>query len=142
VLVALARLGEPTLTAPLGAGKLPQQHAQVEWVADWISRRAERHDETLDAAEQEALRQKVKLRARDLLDTWDQLAVYRQGLLQYQKEAGEAPPLLYEPLDPELQRQPLEARKFKAGRSLRDVEPTVSVWVKRPDGLDVDLEGT
>ena len=34
-----------------------------------------------------------------------------------------------------------EARKFKAARSLRDVEPTVNVWVKRPDGLDVEDEG-
>ena len=41
----------------------------------------------------------------------------------------------------ELMRKPLEARKFKAGRSLRDVEPTVNVWVKRPDGLDIEEEG-
>jgi hypothetical protein len=141
VTVALARLGERELTGPARAGQMPLHHSKVDWTADVLSRRAERHDETLDAGEQEVLRQKVKLRTKDLLDTWEQIAVSKHSVLQYQKEVGEAPPLLFEPLDPELMRQPLEARKFKAARSLRDVEPTVNVWVKRPDGLDIEEEG-
>ena len=141
VTVALARLGERELTGPARAGQMPLHHSKVDWTAEVLSRRAERHDETLDAGEQEALRQKVKLRTKDLLDTWEQIAVSKHSVLQYQKEVGEAPPLLFEPLDPELMRQPLEARKFKAARSLRDVEPTVNVWVKRPDGLDIEDEG-
>ena len=39
------------------------------------------HDETLDATEQEALRQKVKLRTKDLLDTWERLD--RLGIQPY-----------------------------------------------------------
>ena len=140
VTVALARLGDRELTAPPRAGQMPMHHTRVEWVADVLSRRAEKHDDTLDGPEQEALRQKVKLRTKDLLDTWDQLATSKHGVLQYQKEVGEAPPLLFMPLDPELMKQPREARKFKASRSLRDVEPTVNLWVKRPDGLDLEEE--
>ncbi|MGH2413772.1 MAG: hypothetical protein ACRDEA_08810, partial [Microcystaceae cyanobacterium] len=60
--------------------------------------------------------------------------------LQYQREVGEAPPLLFDPLDLELEKQPLEARKFKAQRSLRDVEPTVNLWVLNPNGFEVEQE--
>ena len=51
---------------------------------------------------------------------------------------GQAPPLLFDPLDPDLDRQPKEVRKFKAHRSLRDVEPTVNLWLRNPDGFEVE----
>jgi hypothetical protein len=63
-----------------------------------------------------------------------------KGSLQYQREVGEAPPLLFDPLDPDLEKQPAVARKFKAQRSLRDVEPTVNLWVHNPDGFEVEEE--
>jgi hypothetical protein len=46
--------------------------------------------------------------------------------------------LLFDPLDPDLQRQPQPAKKFKAQRSLRDVEPVVNLWVRNPDGKEID----
>ncbi|MFB2767790.1 hypothetical protein ACE1AT_00490 [Pelatocladus sp. BLCC-F211] len=91
----------------------------------------------LDAVEAEALRQKVRGRVKDLLDTWERIASQKISL-QYQQEVGQAPPLLFDPLDPELEKQPMEARKFKAQRSLRDVEPTVNLWVCNPDGFEVE----
>jgi hypothetical protein len=86
--------------------------------------------------EAEALRKKIHDRAIDLLDTWKTVANER-GNLQYQKEEGGAPPLLYQPTDPELERQKPAYRKFKAQRSLRDVEKTVNLWVRNPDGFEV-----
>ncbi len=67
-------------------------------------------------------------------------AAEREGELQYQSEVGRAQRLLYDPLDPELEKKPLQARKFKAHRSLRDVEPSVSLWLRNPDGFDVEVE--
>ena len=61
--------------------------------------------------------------------------------LQYAQEAGGAPPLLYQPTDPELLKKPPAARKFKAARSLRDVEPSVNLWVENPDGAFLDPVG-
>lgn len=58
----------------------------------------------------------------------------KKGDLQYQREIGVAPPLLFDPLDPELAKQTKEAQQFKANRSLRDVEPTVHLWLRNPDG--------
>ena len=73
---------------------------------------------------------------KDLLDDWEYLADEKQGKLQYQQEVGDAPPLLYDCLDPELFKQSFRAQKFKAQRSLRDVEKSVNLWIERPDGKD------
>ena len=71
-----------------------------------------------------------------MLDVWERIAKSKDRL-QYQREVGEAPPLLFDPLDPQLANQPLEARKFKAQRSLRDVEPTVNLWAVNPNGFEI-----
>ena len=79
----------------------------------------------------------------DLLDSWAKIAHDQESVgagLQYQREEGGAPPLLYDPLDPELAKRPLDAQKFKAQRSLRDVEPSVGIWVKSLDGVAVEAE--
>ena len=97
-----------------------------------------------DLAEAEALRQKIRARALDLLDTWEVLAHEQHKVgagLQYAQEAGGAPPLLYQPTDPELLKKPPPVRKFKAARSLRDVEPSVNLWVENPDGAFLDPVG-
>jgi Helicase conserved C-terminal domain len=137
ITVALARLGDRRMTAPLQAIDILQHRKALESVADVIAQRAEIHDKELDATQADDLRQKVKNRVLDLLDTWRHIAS-QKTMLQYQQEVGQAPPLLFDPLDPDLVRQPLEARKFKAQRSLRDVEQTVNLWVKNPDGFDVE----
>ncbi|WP_029631693.1 MULTISPECIES: hypothetical protein [Nostocales] len=139
ITVALARLGHPGMTAPPRAIEILQHRQDLEYVVDAISDRAEMHDKELDAVEAEALRQKVRGRVKDLLDTWEHIASQKISL-QYQQEVGQAPPLLFDPLDPELEKQPMEARKFKAQRSLRDVEPTVNLWVCNPDGFEVEEE--
>ena len=54
-------------------------------------------------------------------------------------ENADGPALLHQPLDPELANLSQDARKFKAARSLRDVEPSVNLWLKRLDGTEVEL---
>lgn len=137
VTVALARLGLEGMTAPLSASAIQTLRSQLDFVAEVISRRAEGHDKELSAAEAEQLRQRVKKRVEALLDTWVKLASDLSEL-QYQSETGRAQRLLYDPLDPELAKRPKEASWFKAQRSLRDVEPTVNLRLRNPDGLEVD----
>ncbi len=45
--------------------------------------------------------------------------------------------LLYEFLNPKLKGQNPRHLKFRANRSLRDVEPSVNLWLKTIDGVDV-----
>jgi hypothetical protein len=133
VTVALARLGHAGMSPPRGALAVNKHRAQLEFVADVLGRRAEGHDAQLGRDETEALRKKVKDRVNGLLDSWQSIAT-KKGDLQYQREIGVAPPLLFDPLDPELAKQTKEAQQFKANRSLRDVEPTVNLWLRNPDG--------
>ena len=140
VTVALSRLGLDKMTAPLMASGILQYRQELDFVVDVLAKRAEMHDKNLDAVTSDELRQKLRSRVQDLLDSWKHIAADKDGLLQYQQETGKAPPLLFDPLDPELENQLKIARKFKAQRSLRDVEPTVNLWVKTLDGREVEEE--
>jgi hypothetical protein len=139
VLVAAARLSIRNLTAPAGAGRIGSEQKAVEMLIDQIAERAQRHDPTMPAEDAKALRARVRERALGLLDAWSNLSG-DHGELQYAREVGKYPPLLRQPLDPEMERLTREARQFKANRSLRDVEPSVALWLKTPDGHDLKGE--
>ena len=85
----------------------------------------------------------VRARAQDLLDSWFKVGKAHRDAgarLVYQPfENTDGPPLLHTPLDPELATNSNDTRKFKAPRSLRDVEPSVNLWLKRLDGTEVEL---
>jgi len=142
--VALARHGNPALTAPTQAAAVLQERVRMAFVADAFGDRAAVHDRLLSADEADALRQKLRGRIADLLDSWAKVAKQKQDVgagLQYGTEVGGAPQLLFDPLDPDLATQPPDARKFKAHRSMRDVEPNVNLWVRRFDGVEVEPPG-
>ncbi|MBU6346709.1 MAG: DISARM system helicase DrmA [Cyanobacteria bacterium REEB494] len=126
ITVAIARLGDPEMTAALNAVKICEKRDKLGFVVDTICQRAEIQEldksvfpETIDNIEQ---------RVNQLLNDWMEIANEKK-LIQYQKEEGKAPPLLFNPLDPELEELPVKARQFKAQRSLREIEPTVNLWV-------------
>ncbi len=137
--VALARLGHPGLTAPRSALAINKHRAELGFVADVLSQRAEAHDAQQSAEQCEALRSRVRNRVDGLLDAWQGIA-HKTGELQYAMETGTAPPLLFDPLDTDLAKRSREAQQFKAPRSLRDVEPTVNLWLRNPDGTPMDGE--
>jgi hypothetical protein len=117
--------------------------AELDFVTETLTRRAEEHNVELSAADLEELRVRIRGRVQDLLDEWSRIAheKHRVGAgLQYQREEGAAPPLLFDPLDPALALEPPGARKFRAHRSMRDVEPEVNLWVRRLDGIEVPEE--
>ncbi len=136
VVVALARLELPELTPPKGAVAAVQRRGALAFIADRLADRAEGHSSELEDVDREGLRELVKARVNDLLDEWAKIAAENQQVsagLQYQREVPADPPLLHVPLDPELTRLPARFRKFKAQRSLRDVEGSVNIWVRRFD---------
>ena len=140
VTVALARLGHKKLTHPEGAGQMTQHRQELDFVVEALSKRAEEHNVNMDSQQSEALRLKVRGYVKDLLDSWANVATDQSENLQYQKEVGKAPPLLFTPLDPNLKKQNKDARKFKAQRSLRDVEPTVNLWLHDPNGEEIESD--
>ncbi len=78
-------------------------------MADALAERARSHVEGLPPAEADEVRQRVRDRARDLLDEWWKIAMELNQVgagLQYQVELGKDPRLLYEFLNPELKMLP------------------------------------
>jgi len=131
-LVALCRQTDKTMTPPTGAGQILTTRATLDVLARLIGERARNHAQSDQEAGQ-ALHDHVYHRCVSLLDDWSNIAhQFRQNnvALQYQIESGGAQRLLYEFLHPELpQLHPLR-RRFRANRSMRDVEPSVELTIK------------
>jgi hypothetical protein len=141
ITVGLARHGEPLLTPPLQAEAVTAQRPKLAFVTEDITRRVEEHAK-LTRAESDDLKQRLRGRVADLLDEWSKTADRQSSVsarLQYGHEES-APALLKDPLDPAFPTLPAHERKFRAQRSLRDVEASVPLWVKRLDMSDVPAE--
>jgi GAF domain-containing protein len=121
------------MTAPLGAGGILTLRATLDRFAIRFANRARNHDPNLSAAVAQEYFDKVLHRCGRLLDDWRNIADEFQQTnvkLQYQQEVGAAQRLLYEYLHPDLPNLPAVRRKFRANRSMRDVEPSVELGVK------------
>ena len=142
-LVALARQGHSPMTPPRGAHEILKELPRLDFAVKLLSQRAfETHPDT-SSVDSQQLRLKVEATCKDLLDAWSTIAKELHdtgGALQYQTEIGNAPRLLYEFLNPELKTLAPRHRKFRANRSLRDVEPSVNLWVKTLDGIEIEGE--
>ena len=143
-LVALVRQGVSVMTPPRGAGAILTERVRLDAVVATLAERArECCNLPLASNEAEKVRNRVRDRANDLLDEWSKLAAdLRQTgtALQYQREEGAGQRLLYEFLNPELKNLPVQnpKMKFRANRSMRDVEPSVNLWMKKLDGTVVE----
>ena len=142
-LVALARHGHSPMTPARGATEILREHGKLIRVAEKLADRAEQTHEDSSSPEAKELRLRVLERSKDLLDEWSNIAKELDdvgGALQYQEEQGSARRLLYEFLNQELKTLPPKHKKFRANRSMRDVEPSVNLWLKTIDGVDLDNE--
>ena len=140
-LVALVRQGDPKFTPAEGAAEVLPHSQDANWATDTIAARVR---ETLGLEVGHELEQKVIDRCKVLRDNWSQIAHEQHetgGTLQYQREKGGSRPLLRQFLDPELENLTSKHRSFRANRSMRDVEPSVGLWVKTLDNIDLETEG-
>jgi hypothetical protein len=141
LVVALARHKRAPLTPPRGALNIVAERGQLDEVAVILANRARGHRD-LGPADESRINAYLQSRSKDLLDSWATIAKQQQAVgarLVYQRyEQADGKALLRMPLeapDPDLG---AAGKKFKAPRSLRDVEPSVNLFVKRLDGVDVE----
>ncbi|MFN9420186.1 MAG: hypothetical protein ACK578_22235 [Pirellula sp.] len=142
-LIALARHSYASFTPPRGATEILHSRSLLDEVVDTIAKRAEEHRSFKSAVEANALRAKVRQQCVDLLDEWARIVTdYKDASIttQYQTEVGGAKQLLYSFLDPDLKSLPGRHKKFRANRSMRDVEPEVNLWMRRLDNVEVEEE--
>jgi hypothetical protein len=140
-LVALARHSLAQMTPPRGAEQVLALRTQLDAFIEVMIARALNHA-SLSTDEERELRDKIRTRCQDLLDEWAHIAgdfKLTSTPLQYQAwEIGGARALIRDFLDPELRTLPPRFKKFRANRSMRDVERSVNLWLKRLDNTDVE----
>lgn len=133
-LVALCRQQNAELTAATGAQNILAVRSSLGTVAEQFAERARGHSTDLTSAERDELYATVLHRCNALLDDWLKIAQQAQqdgSAIQYQREVNSIPRrLLYEFLDPELEDRPPIHQRFRANRSMRDVEANVEITVK------------
>lgn len=133
-LVALCRQGRPDMTPASGASHIRNIRSELDKFALDFGERASEHNKELSASEKRQLLQHVKDICERLLDDWLKIAqkAHEEGsAIQYQIEETSPPRrLLYEFLHPEIPNLHDYQRKFRANRSMRDVEPSVEVFVR------------
>lgn len=126
--VALARHFEPLLAEERAAAKIGDHAYLRQVIADEVVRRARSLNVVGGLA---ALRQQVE----DLIELWTRLAAeatQNGGRFYYGYPVGEA--LVRDPLSPLLKASGPEYERFKASRSMRDVEHVSSVEILDPFG--------
>jgi hypothetical protein len=139
-LVALARHGQPELAPPQGAERIADVRASLErrLLAAFLER--VRQQPFADDAERAERLRSVQNRVVDLLDSWRKVVEdYRAAgvAVQYQRyELKQPRPLLREVLERDFESE--HHRKFRANRSLRDVEPEVNLFLKDLTGVQVE----
>jgi len=114
---------------------------ELTWISNLMAERAEEHNKDRNASERKQLKDNVFKRCQDLLDEWEKIAEqFRENgtALQYQREVGSAQRLLYEFLSPELDAISPRFKKFRANRSMRDVEPEVNLWLRSLDNISLE----
>ena len=137
-LVGLARHAEPALTPPEGAERLAEVRARLEErLLASFGERVERQP-FADGGERPERLRAVRARVAALLDSWRAVVDdYHAGnvAVKYQRhEKTEGRPLLREMLDTAFESE--HHRRFRANRSLRDVEPEVDLYIREPTGRD------
>jgi hypothetical protein len=141
VVVALSRLGVAKLTRGSAAIEITRQRASADVAIKAVARRVRT---SVRGPDTEATASRVEALSKSLLDSWSAVAKEQKKVgatLSYQRYEDEpGPQLLHGPLDEELARRDRDWKRFVARRSLRDVEPSVNLWMKRLDAGGDDDE--
>lgn len=132
--VALSRHSDPSLTPPLGAEEIGSD-LRREGLRERVLRVFQdrvRQQGLDDQGELDERLRSIQDRVVDLVDSWHKVFADYQAAsvpLQYQQYEKDGPkPLLRDMLDQTFESE--HHRKFRVGRSLRDVDPEVNLFLK------------
>ena len=141
--MGLARHSLGELTPPQGVEEIATVRVALERRLLNAFLERVRQQPFADEAERDERLRSVQDRVVDLLDSWRKIFEdYRTaGVgMQYQRyELSQPKPLLREMLDKDFESE--HHRKFRANRSLRDVEPEVNLFLKDLSGIQVEDHG-
>ena len=138
VTVALARLGIDDLTPTLAARDVAQHVDETNALAEAVGARALGHADSVPTGTGDNVRNRV----RSLVDDWSALAHdARQGGVSFGywkgRDGQASTELLREMIVPVGDTSNEMQLRFRAPRSLRDVEPSVLLGIKTPEGSEI-----
>lgn len=85
--------------------------------------------------------QSLNDRLSSLLDDWERIYHFSEGMNEALTYTNQNYSLIHPYLDPKLADLPDYYLKFRANRSMREVEPAVNIWIKGMDGEDSEEQG-
>jgi hypothetical protein len=139
-LITLARHAYPELTPARGVEQLAKNRSTLEKHLLSVFFDRIRHQQFATEDEQQESLRSVQNRIVDLLDSWQKIFndYNSHGVaLQYQRyELRQPQPLMREILDNNFESN--HHRKFRVNRSMRDVEPSVNLFLKDLSGMPVE----
>ena len=138
VTVALARLGIADLTPTLAARDVARHPDETNVLAEAVRARAEGHADDVPTGVGDNVRDRV----RSLVDDWSALAHdAQQGGVSFGywkgRDGQASAELLREMIVPVGDTSNETQLRFRAPRSLRDVEPSVLLGIKTPEGNEI-----
>jgi Helicase conserved C-terminal domain len=139
-LVAMARLSEPELTPSLGAMRIGDHRDAGERAVQDIANRGAAHDD-MDSEEAERTLDELRRRGAKLVENWESImrrarqeAAGTRCYSRFDKDK-QGPGLLYMVTDDDKPDPNTEEARFAAPTSMRDVEPSVHLWLVRGKAL-------
>ena len=136
-LVGLCRHAVPMLTPPKGAQQIESAQSQLDEFALYLGERAAEHLAEFNNADREAIREHVRQLARSLISDWHAIALQARanaGFMVYSREVGvdNGIRLVLDFLSKEADGAGAKERRFRAPRSMRDVERVVVIEARNP----------
>ncbi len=133
-MLTMIRHGIAELEPPTGVMKIHPERPNAERLLDWLVNRARHHRDWHDKEAEERIADLVRRRGRDFLDSWERIIDKAQkggadrvySDLDRVKHEGKA--LMYTATDDPPDDH--DAKQFEAPTSMRDVEPSVHVWLR------------
>lgn len=135
-LVAMVRLANPQMTDPEAAMMLERYREMADRQVDVLARRAGAQP-GVDGDRYRKEVESLTSMGRNLLDAWETLireakeGAARRSYSRFDREKSAGKPLLHLVLDEDRPVEGSEEAKFMAPTSMRDVEPTVHLWLER-----------
>jgi hypothetical protein len=137
-LVAMARLGCEALTRPEAVMDLAASRMFADEAAQYLAQRAGDHD---GEGSESARVERVRARCVSLLDSWQTIvqtareeAAAQRSYSRFDRDKSVGKPLLFTAIDPARPSPDSDEAKFQAPTSMRDVEESVPLWVRKSFG--------
>jgi hypothetical protein len=136
-LVSMVRLGDTRMTPPAAAMEIAVHQALAEGCVETIAQRAGRHA-LLEGEEHERAVKALQDRGQKIVEAWEKLThkarhegAARRSYSPYDKDRTAGKPLLFTITDDDAPETGTLERRFAAPTSMRDVEPSVHLWIER-----------